>query len=432
MTLGDKIKDTRKQSGLTQEQLAETMTLSRSAIAKWESGTGLPDVDSLILLAQLLNVSIDDLLDDREAMAEHLISESDPQITEEETMSETKQSDFSQDTTCRPQQSCSPGYIQGPPLQGYAYPSQNLPALPRQRIRPNGKHYFSARTIVYPIVFLVVHFLIQLLICVFVVIFHLDSFPFSFFIDMSPEMIPEMIQELWQTIIIPTLLYSSPLQIITYVLFLWYQKRKNRQYLLVRPAYVTAFPLGLATAFGGLGITTLIIKLFEMLAKNSPVWQSILGDYQRSAMGLQGVDLLLMTLCIAVLVPIAEELLFRGIITEEIRRVAPDWLAIFLGGIIFALVHGNLIQILYVLPLGLLLSASYIWTNSIWVPVMIHVVFNFFGSVFEILIGENKTVHTVYTIFLIVMIPVGIFCIFIMNRMFKKNKKGVAEKVSEK
>ena len=64
MTLGEKIKEARKQCGLTQEQLADKMAISRSAIAKWESNKGLPDVDNLKVLAKLLNVSVDYLLDD--------------------------------------------------------------------------------------------------------------------------------------------------------------------------------------------------------------------------------------------------------------------------------------------------------------------------------------------------------------------------------
>lgn len=75
MTVGEKIKAARKQCGLTQEQLAEKMNLSRSAIAKWESDKGLPDVDNLKSLAQLLSVSVDYLLDDGEAMDEHVIHE---------------------------------------------------------------------------------------------------------------------------------------------------------------------------------------------------------------------------------------------------------------------------------------------------------------------------------------------------------------------
>ena len=64
MTLGEKIKEARKQCGLSQEQLAEKMSVSRSAIAKWETDKGLPDIDNLKALAVFLNVSVDYLLDD--------------------------------------------------------------------------------------------------------------------------------------------------------------------------------------------------------------------------------------------------------------------------------------------------------------------------------------------------------------------------------
>ena len=70
MTLGEKIKEARKQCGLSQEQLAEKMTVSRSAVAKWEANNGLPDVENLKALAQLLNVSVDYLLDDGEVIDE--------------------------------------------------------------------------------------------------------------------------------------------------------------------------------------------------------------------------------------------------------------------------------------------------------------------------------------------------------------------------
>ena len=64
MTLGEKIKKARIESGLSQEQLAGKMMVSRQAITKWEADKGIPDVSNLKLLAQLLNVSIDYLLDD--------------------------------------------------------------------------------------------------------------------------------------------------------------------------------------------------------------------------------------------------------------------------------------------------------------------------------------------------------------------------------
>ena len=65
MTLGKKIRFARKRCNLSQEQLAEKMCVSRSAIAKWETDKGMPDVENLKILSRLLGVSVDMLLDDR-------------------------------------------------------------------------------------------------------------------------------------------------------------------------------------------------------------------------------------------------------------------------------------------------------------------------------------------------------------------------------
>ena len=64
MTLGEKIRHARNCCGLSQEQLAEKLCVSRSAIAKWETDKGLPDLENLKNLSRLLRVSVDSLLDD--------------------------------------------------------------------------------------------------------------------------------------------------------------------------------------------------------------------------------------------------------------------------------------------------------------------------------------------------------------------------------
>lgn len=66
MTLGEKLKSARKGAGLTQEQLAEKLFISRQAITKWEADRGMPDIENLKQLSKLLNVSIDALLDNGE------------------------------------------------------------------------------------------------------------------------------------------------------------------------------------------------------------------------------------------------------------------------------------------------------------------------------------------------------------------------------
>ncbi len=68
MTLGEKLKEARKQAGLSQEQLSEKLGVSRSAVAKWETDNGIPDIDNLRVISQLLSVSIDYLLDNGESV----------------------------------------------------------------------------------------------------------------------------------------------------------------------------------------------------------------------------------------------------------------------------------------------------------------------------------------------------------------------------
>lgn len=76
MTLGEKIKEARKTAGLTQEQLAQKLMISRQAITKWESDKGLPDIQNLKALAELLNVSVDYLLDDGQSAVKTVMRES--------------------------------------------------------------------------------------------------------------------------------------------------------------------------------------------------------------------------------------------------------------------------------------------------------------------------------------------------------------------
>jgi transcriptional regulator with XRE-family HTH domain len=64
MTFGEKLKKARTEAGYTQNELANKLTVSRAAIAKWESDRGMPDVTNLKAIAEALGVSIDYLLDD--------------------------------------------------------------------------------------------------------------------------------------------------------------------------------------------------------------------------------------------------------------------------------------------------------------------------------------------------------------------------------
>lgn len=64
MNLPEKLVYLRKQKGLTQSNLAETLNVSRQAISRWEVGTAVPSTDNLKVLSNLYGVSVDYLLND--------------------------------------------------------------------------------------------------------------------------------------------------------------------------------------------------------------------------------------------------------------------------------------------------------------------------------------------------------------------------------
>lgn len=68
MTLGQKIKKIRNKFGLSQEQLAEIINVSRQAITKWENDGGLPDVSNLQELSKVFGITVDYLLNDNNGL----------------------------------------------------------------------------------------------------------------------------------------------------------------------------------------------------------------------------------------------------------------------------------------------------------------------------------------------------------------------------
>lgn len=78
MELNEKLQELRKSKGMTQEELAEVLYVSRTAISKWESGRGTPSIESLKQISAFFSVSIDDLLSAEKALSlaeqEHKVS----------------------------------------------------------------------------------------------------------------------------------------------------------------------------------------------------------------------------------------------------------------------------------------------------------------------------------------------------------------------
>nr|WP_316618018.1 helix-turn-helix transcriptional regulator [uncultured Ruminococcus sp.] len=83
MEFNEKLQKLRKEQNLTQEELAEKLFVSRTAISKWESGRGYPSIDSLKVIAKYFHVTIDELIGGEEivTLAEQDIKENNKKHT---------------------------------------------------------------------------------------------------------------------------------------------------------------------------------------------------------------------------------------------------------------------------------------------------------------------------------------------------------------
>jgi len=75
MKLAEKIYQERRKLGLSQEQFAEQMDISRQAVSKWESGQSMPDLDKIVAMSQIFGVSTDYLLKEEESVFEEAMDE---------------------------------------------------------------------------------------------------------------------------------------------------------------------------------------------------------------------------------------------------------------------------------------------------------------------------------------------------------------------
>ncbi|MBQ6835476.1 MAG: CPBP family intramembrane metalloprotease [Clostridia bacterium] len=104
--------------------------------------------------------------------------------------------------------------------------------------------------------------------------------------------------------------------------------------------------------------------------------QEAVEEYNAASSNMS-VSASMMTLIgVAVLVPIMEEIVFRGIILNRFSRVMPVEMAIILQGLIFGLMHGDIIWITYAVFMGLVLGYIKVCTNSLKASIAMHMAYN--------------------------------------------------------
>jgi uncharacterized protein len=187
--------------------------------------------------------------------------------------------------------------------------------------------------------------------------------------------------------------------------------------------FLAAIPI----ALGMLGFVNLFFIWISWLAPRFSVIQNLYESYQSNMDELSplgGTETVLYILGISLLIPITEELIFRGIILGKFLESMKPGLAVFLSALIFACMHIEPLQVVYAFISGLILGYAYLYSNSIFISITIHAIFNFLGGALTLIVSsEEKWLNSLAYIELASTFLLIICILYLRASYVKRNAK---------
>ena len=289
------------------------------------------------------------------------------------------------------------------------------------------RNKFGVRTVLIPFIAVAGFFFIQMIVAIgyMMILFFVSSFSSAGFDRMKME---QLFADATKVLIAHSNNISGIYSILIIIMALaGIHILKHSNPSAVRRERTNAGQWGAAVLviIGVSGMITLLMTGIQELAKYVPVVDTALQNYIKLSENFVGSgNILMVILTTCIVVPIAEDLVFRGIIQGELRRVMPAWAAILIQGAIFALVHGDPIQISYVILPAIILGTVYEWTKSIYVPIALHMLFNFLGAALPMMLAGNEKAGNVFVVVEWAVIPVSILA---MIFLYKRRRTDPAE-----
>ncbi|MBT3219408.1 MAG: CPBP family intramembrane metalloprotease, partial [Proteobacteria bacterium] len=160
----------------------------------------------------------------------------------------------------------------------------------------------------------------------------------------------------------------------------------RRGFALNRVSLAIVAIAALSTPFIG-WVSGLLVELMSRVLPNLDGFtMELLADCIDAA---NGFEMVMLFATLAVIVPIAEELLFRGYLWDALQRWLPSWAVLIVTALIFALFHGSPLHIVGVLPVGIFLGWLRMTSGSVYAPIVAHMINNALAVVMYIFLGEQ-------------------------------------------
>lgn len=173
-------------------------------------------------------------------------------------------------------------------------------------------------------------------------------------------------------------LLSNLVMILAFSIF--YRIRKSNLTNAIRlnrmPSYFTfsAVLLGISLQIIVVLIVNIVATAFPDLLKQFEDVNSSLSNHEMS---------FVMVLSVGIIAPIAEEMLFRGLILNKLNQNMNKWIAIVISALIFGIAHGSVIGFIYTFPIGFIMGWLYIKFDSVLPSILFHMSFNITSLVLD-------------------------------------------------
>jgi hypothetical protein len=205
----------------------------------------------------------------------------------------------------------------------------------------------------------------------------------------------------------------SALIFIGVIVYYYYRKRH-----IVRPPYrfdrLNGYQLTISLIMG-VGCVFLSQLIIIISQTTGIINLDNLEDYGQLIMSMIGQSpTWLILLTIGIVAPIAEELLFRGLVFHLFNRHMNVKVALIVQGLLFGAFHMNIVQGLYASVLGIVLGIAYLLTGSLWIPIIIHIVNN---SVALLLpeVWMSDPLISLGLMSLLLLVPLGLWLLYKKN-----------------
>ncbi|SHI05725.1 hypothetical protein SAMN02745823_02132 [Sporobacter termitidis DSM 10068] len=156
--------------------------------------------------------------------------------------------------------------------------------------------------------------------------------------------------------------------------YLIYRGRRQELWTFVSLKAIHPVSVPVLVVFG-LTLNFMIELLLGLLSQISGLRQ-IFENYNQVTDLIFNGSFVLTLLAVGIVGPIFEELLFRGLVFGELRKLTKVRVAIFIQALLFGVYHMNLIQGAYAFLIGILLGYVYYRSNSIFAPMLVHITVN--------------------------------------------------------